>query len=196
MSIATDKSGNPILEQYSEEGFVDCIFKVSDLVESSEFFNFHLAASSDGVILGMDVAIRMDIKAGFDTEMNIVKDHVYHEGVTFIRSGPESDRLIARIASLYGLPHAGDGMISKESFTAIALHEGEISLRTGAVKIKLFGRDGEPFDQTAYYESFFNIDLVNGFVAWNEKDQEYRQPLINGLTKQTDRGGILNGIKS
>src|ERR1039458_657590 len=111
MSIAIDNSGNPILEQFSEEGFIDCVFKISDLVESSDFFNFHLSASSEATVLGMDVAIRKDIKAGFDTEMKPVKDHVYRKGVTFIRCGTESDRLIARIASLYGLAHNGGGVI-------------------------------------------------------------------------------------
>ncbi|MGH7976769.1 MAG: hypothetical protein ACREDS_02250 [Limisphaerales bacterium] len=75
-------------------------------------------------------------------------------------------------------------MISKETFTAIALHDGEIDLRIEPVKIKIFGRDGEPFDESVYNESFFNLDLANGFVNWNEKDQEYRRPLICALTKQ------------
>ena len=189
MSVAADNSGNPILEQFSEEGFVDCVFRISDMVESADFFSFHLSASSEGTVLGMDVAIRKDIKAGFDSQMNLVKDHVYHEGVTFIRSGTESDRLIMRIATLYDLPQIGSEMVSKETFTAIALHQGEIDLRTEPVKIKLFGRDAEPFDENAYYESFFNIDLANGFVNWNEKDQEYRKPLIRGLIKNNEPDG-------
>lgn len=184
MSLATDNLGNPILEQFSEEGFIDCVFRISDLIESDEFFNFHASASSNGTIVGMDIAIRKDIKAGFDAKMNITKDRIYHHGVSFIRSGTESDQLIARIASLYGLAHAEEQMISKETFTAIALHEGEINLRTDAVKIKIFGRDVEPFDEAAYYESFFNVDLANGLVRWNEKDQEYRKPLIHGLTNK------------
>jgi hypothetical protein len=183
MNLATDNLGNPILEQFSEEGFVDCVFKISDLVEISDFFNFHISASSEGTVVGMDVVIRKDIQGGWDAGMNLVKNHVYREGVTFIRSGIESDKLIARITSLYGLSHAGEEMISKETFTAIALHQGQIDLRTEPVKIKIFGRDGEPFDQNAYYESFFNVDLANGFVNWNEKDQEYRKPLIRALTK-------------
>jgi len=192
MNVTTDNAGNPILEQFSEDGFIDCVFRISDLIESPDFFSFHLLASSEATILGMDVAIRKDIKAGFDAEMNLVKDHVYREGVTFIRSGTESDRLIARIASLYGLPHTGGEMVAKETFTAIALHQGEIDLRADPVKVKLFGRDTEPIDENAYYESFFNLDLVNGFVTWNEKDQEYRKPLICGLTKQIDSDGATN----
>jgi hypothetical protein len=187
MSIATDNAGNPILEQFSEDGFVDCVFKISDLVESADFFNLHLSASSEATVVGMDIVIRKDIQGGFDSQMNLVQDHVYHEGVTFIRSGIESDKLIARIASVYGVPHAGEEMISKEMFTAIALHDGEINLRTEPVKIKIFGNDGEPFDESVYNESFFNIDLANGFVNWNEKDQEYRKPLIRALSKKFPR---------
>lgn len=183
MNLATDNLGNPILEQYSEDGFVDCIFKISDLVESADFFNFHLSASSESIILGMDVVLHKNIKAYFDSQMNVIKEHFYCNGVTFIRSGIESDKLIARIAEFYGLPSVGIEMVTKETFNAVALHQKEIDLRKDAVKIKLFGRDKEPFDQEAYYESFFNVDLVNGFVSWNEKDEEYRKPLIRALTR-------------
>jgi hypothetical protein len=184
MSVATDNLGNPILEQFSADGFVDCVFKISDLAESSDFFNFHISASSNGEILGMDVSVWKNIQGGFDEKMNLASDHVYWEGVTFIRSGIESDRFITRIASLYGLPHAEIKMISKETFTAIALHDGEIDLRNEPIKIKIFGHDGEPFDESLYNESFFNLDLANGFVNWNEKDQDYRKPLIRALTNQ------------
>jgi hypothetical protein len=182
MNLSTDNSGNPILEQFSEDGFIDCIFRISDLIESPDFFNFHLAASSEAIILGIDVAVRKNIKGGFDRKMNLIRDHVYREGVTFIRSGIESDQLVARLAALYGLGVSGIEMVSKETFSAIALHDGEIDLRTQPVKMKLFGRDAEPFDPDQYYESFFNVDLANGFVSWNEKDPEYRKPLIRGMT--------------
>jgi len=190
MKITTDNCGNPVLEQFSVDGFIDCAFRICDLIESPEYFNFHISASSEGKVLGMDVAVRKDIKGGFDKQMTLVKEHVCREGVIFfIRSGTESDRLIAPIACLYGLPHNGAEMVRKESFTAISLHQGECDLWKQPLKIKLFGRDAEPFDESAYYESFFNIDLANGFVYWNEKDQEYRKPLICGLTKPSEQSG-------
>lgn len=185
MSIATDNFGNPILEQFSADGFIDCILKISDLVEGQDFFNFHLSASSDELVVGMDVVLRKDIRAGFDSEVKLIGDHVCRKGVTFIRSGTKSDRLISRLAVLYGLPRTNAEMISQETFTAIALHQGEIDIRSQAVKIKIFGRDGEPFDESAYYESFFYVDLAKGIVCWNEKDPDYREPLIRGLTRQS-----------
>ena len=50
-------------------------------------------------------------------------------------------------------------MIDEERFTAIALHQGAIDLASEPVKLKIFGRDDEPIDEDAYYESFFNVDL-------------------------------------
>lgn len=49
--------------------------------------------------------------------------------------------------------------------------------------MKLFGKDGEPFDEDAYYESFFNIDFANGIAYWNEKDPDYRIPLLNAISE-------------
>ncbi|MBI5461354.1 MAG: hypothetical protein HY941_04120 [Gammaproteobacteria bacterium] len=72
-------------------------------------------------------------------------------------------------------------MIPEETFTAIALHQQDTDLACHTVKLKLFGRDQEPFNEDDYYESFFNVDLANGFVWWNEKDPDYRSPLIRGL---------------
>lgn len=74
-------------------------------------------------------------------------------------------------------------MVQSESYTAIALHRGPIDMTKQPVKLKLFGRDGPTDSEDDYYESFFNLLLEDGFVFWNEKDQEYRAPLLNGLSR-------------
>ena len=113
--------------------------------------------------------------------MDLIKDHVYRMGVRFLRSGIESDRLISTIGKLYDADDTPKKMVSEESFTAIALHQGELDFENECVMLKLFGKDGEPFNEGAYYESFFNIDLPNRIVYWNEKDSDYRQPLLAAL---------------
>ena len=50
------------------------------------------------------------------------------------------------------------------------------------VKLKIFGNDQATDEEEDYYESFFNLDLPNGLVFWNEKDQEYREPLVRSLS--------------
>jgi hypothetical protein len=183
MEVREDVNGNPILEQFSEEGFVDSVFKIKNLVETNKDYKFHLSASHKGEILGFDVTIIKGIKGGFDSNMNLITGHVYKHGVVFSRSGVESDRLISVLNSLYGYKQKKIKMVQKEIFTAIALHQNPIDITSEAIKIKIFGKDSEPIDEDAYYESFFNIDFKNGFVFWNEKDADYRKQLISGLSE-------------
>jgi len=74
-------------------------------------------------------------------------------------------------------------MVDAISFTGIALHQDGVDMETEPIKIKLFGRDSdEEIERDEYFESFFNLDLASGFVFWNEKDPDYRTPLIRGLS--------------
>jgi hypothetical protein len=181
MSVRTDSDGNPVLDQFSEEGFVDLVFRIHDLAADDGHYRFHVSASHQGEEVGMDVIVVKGIKGGFDPGMNLVKAHVYRKGVRFLRSGQESDRLVATLAALYGSRSRVEQMVAEEAFTAIALHQGDLDMDKDPVKLKLFGRDSEPFDESAYYESFFNLDLANGKVYWNEKDPDYRESLLRAL---------------
>jgi hypothetical protein len=181
MDIQTDGKGNPILDQFSEEGFVDLTFRVCDLADDSRSYRFHLAASHKRKNVGMDVVLMKGIQGGFNAKMNLVAKHVYRKGVRFLRSGAESDRLISAVGELYGSKPFPKRMVDEETFTAIALHQGKLDMAREPVKLKLFGKDADPVDEEAYYESFFNVDLANGIVCWNEKDPDYRDPLLRAL---------------
>ena len=181
MNLKLGANGLPVIDQHSEEGFVDLTLKITTLTDDGNHYRFHLAASHDNRELGLDFILVKGIKSGFDGKMQVMKDHVYLQGVRFLRSGIESDRLIAAIGQFYGAEEAPQKMVLEESFTAIALHQGELDFENDCVKLKLFGRDDEPFDEDAYYESFLNVDLANRMVYWNEKDPDYRQPLLAAL---------------
>lgn len=182
MELRVSRDNLPILDQFSEEGFVDCVFKIERLNSEGDYYAFHMSASFNGERVGVDVRLLKGIKAGFDSKVDLIKNRVYKNGVFFLRSGPESHRLIFAIAHLYGMEKPGLSFIPSESFTAIALHRGEIDLERECVKIKLFGRDTDPDLDANYYESFFNADLPNRLVYWNEKDPGYREPLVRALS--------------
>jgi hypothetical protein len=185
MKLLLGMDGNPVVDQLSEDGFVDLTFRIDALVEDEQHYRFHLAASYQDQEVGLDVVLRKGICSAFDAAMNISAERWYDKGVCFVRTGQESDRLIVAIAELYGPADLPRRMVPTESFTAIALHQGPLDFSKKCVKLKLFGKDGEPFCQDDYYESFFNVDLANRLVYWNEKDQEYRRPLIRALTNLT-----------
>lgn len=184
MNLELGTDGNPVIDQLSEEGFVDLTLQIRQLVDDGTHYRFHLAASHNNREVGLDVILVKGIGSGFDANMELIKDHIYRQGVRFIRSGIESDRLISAVGILYGADPVPQKMVPEESFTAIALHQGDLDFENECVKLKLFGKDSEPFDEDAYYESFFNIDLANRIVFWNEKDPDYRLPLIRALSAE------------
>src|SRR5262245_28339250 len=84
MDIQTDSKGNPILDQHSEEGFVDLTFRIGSLSDDGEHYRFHLTASHKKRTVGMDVVLVKGIQGGFNAKMNLVKKHVYRLGVRFL----------------------------------------------------------------------------------------------------------------
>jgi hypothetical protein len=184
MNLQLGTDGNPVIDQLSEEGFVDLTLQIHQLVDDGTHYRFHLAASHNNSEVGLDVILVKGIKSGFDANMELIKSRVYRQGVRFIRSGIESDRLISAIGIMYGADPLPEKMAPQESFTAIALHQGDLDFENEYVKLKLFGKDNDPIDEEAYYESFFNVDLANRMVYWNEKDPDYRQPLIRALAAE------------
>jgi hypothetical protein len=183
MEISLDQNGNPILNQFSEEGFVDCVFKISSIEESESHYFFNLKASFNAQIVGFNVKLYKYIENGFDAEMNGYKDRFYSKGVTFYSSGEESDLLITEIADLYGLELGQLEMVKEESFTVFALMQKRVDFNSEAARLKLFGRDQDHNESSEHYQFFFNIDLPMGLVFWNEKDQAYRNPLVSALSK-------------
>jgi hypothetical protein len=182
LKVKLAMDGNPILDQFSEEGFVDCTFRIVNHVAAAGEHRFHLSASHLDERVGCDVVVVKGIRGGFDEEMGLIFEHVYRGGVRYRRSGPESDRLMTALATLYGLPAQARKMVESFGFTAIALHKDDVDMESQPIKIKLFGNDGEDVAEDDYFESFFNLDLVDGFVFWNEKDPDYRAALIRGLS--------------
>ena len=177
------ENGDPILDQFGEEGFVDCTLRISNLVSSVHEHRFHLAASFHSETVGLDVVILRGIRGALNPEMTeLIPNHVYYDGVKFIRSGSESDRLIMVLAELYGLPREQRQMVDRFSFTAIALHQDDVDMEVEPISIKLFGNDGEDMSEEVYFESFFKLDLPSKLVYWNEKDPEYREALISALS--------------
>lgn len=181
--LELDDRGNPILDQLSEEGFVDFTFRIVPVSSNATAHRLRLVASHEGRVVGLDAIVRRGMRGGLDADMNVIQTHVYRAAVRFVRTGEESDALLGILAELYGLPPRRRRMVDVLPMTGILLHEDEVDLEYEAVRIKLFGCDSdEQIEREQYFESFFNLDLDAGFVFWNEKDPDYRRPLVQGLS--------------
>ncbi len=182
IKVALADNGDPILDQFGEEGFVDCTFRIMNLVSSEREYRFRLASSYEGELVGFDVVVVKGIRGALDSNFDLISDHVYYDGVQFLRSGSESDRLITVLGARYGLPAQDRQMVNSFSFTGLALHHDDIDMESEPITIKLFGNDDEDMAEDDYFESFFKLDLPSGLVFWNEKDPDFRETLIRGLS--------------
>lgn len=182
-NVQVDPEGRPLLTQLSEDGFVDCIFRVEDLSTSSAQHSFLMMASYGGRPVGLRVKVRRGMQASFDPQLGPLEMQVYRPAVRFERTGPESDQLLKALATEYGIECADPRIVEHFEFTGVVLHKEEADSDTSPMKIKLFGCDGEDDAEDDYCESFFNLDLGQGFVFWNEKDPDFREPLIRGLSR-------------
>lgn len=177
------ESGLPVLDQFSEEGFVDCVFKIEDLRADERHYHFRMAARYGGETVGMDARLVKTIGPGFNTDMELIQEHVYREGLVLFSLGEASDRLIGALAKLYGIEPFQRSAAAQETYTAVALQQEDTELERHPVRIKIFGRDqDEAALEDDYYESFFDVDLPAGYVYWNEKDGDYREPLLRAWT--------------
>jgi hypothetical protein len=70
-------------------------------------------------------------------------------------------------------------MRSAVPFTGISLEGTPHNLAAGPVKIKLFF---DPGAESEYAELYLNIDLAQRRVHLDEKDPEYRAPILRALT--------------
>lgn len=177
MEMELGSDGNPILDQFSDEDFFRLVLRIARLSVDEATYRFQLAASYRDKTVGFDVTLLRGIESGLDADMDLIQDHVYRNAVHFVRRGIESDRFVSVMARLCGANSGRLQMVNEESFTAIAVHQGEIDFETDEVQLKLFGNDVDD-DEETYYELFFIVDLANRYICLHEKDTDYREPLL------------------
>lgn len=93
--------------------------------------------------------------------------------------GPTARKMQIEQAILKTERELRDAVLKRD--TTIALHLDNADMEIEHISMKLFGNDGEDMSEDDYFECFFNLDLPSGFAFWNEKDPDYREPLIRGL---------------
>ncbi len=175
----------PVLNQFAADDFVDLVLKIQNLKSDDNFYYFDMRASFEGKIIGASARIIKNISPGIqiiDDNPSIVSNNVYDKGLVISSIGEESDDLVFAIAKSYNIKLKSYKMIQSESYTVLHTNINKVDIAKEKIKLKIFGRDNNTlYSDEDYYESFFNVDIVNGFVFWNEKDPHYRLPLLRAL---------------
>jgi len=160
----------------STEGFIDLPLSIIESKELDEYFEYNASATVNNNAIGIILRLKKDIPAGFVN--NEPKNIFLDEGIQIISKGKESDDLLKFLSNKYGLQN--DNLLLKESqiFTCANLNQEKVNHKKGISRFKIFLEEGED-----YSELFVNFNFSKNIISLNEKDEEYREPLIK-LMKQ------------
>jgi len=161
----------------TEQGFHDLVFTIVQREKSLDGGRtIQAAGMHKGTRLGFTAILGPEWKKGDSRGAPIVT----HTGtVTYKSNGPESDAFVKTLDALYGTHLNPDTMAAETKFAAISLQGTPADLERGEVRIKLFYEAKD-----VYAEHFLNIDLKAGKVWVREKDEEYRKPLVQALSRR------------
>ena len=159
----------------TEEGFVDIALPIVESIAGDGGLSLVVKGEFDGRRIGFAFDLFPEWKAQPTDDASAT----FYWGKARFRSlGSESDAFIAMLAHAYGLETKTTPMASQISVNAVGLGMDPRTVLKSPVRMKCFFDSG-PEDR--YAEVFTHIDLGGGHFYFNEKDMEYRLPLVRSL---------------
>jgi len=126
--------------------------------------------------VGFTVAMDKDIPAGVNSDGSVNEDSGFKTGtITFIKSGPESDRFVAALATLWNVE--GVTQMKAQPIQPLAFSSNRIPVdhnKPFTYGFKLFFQQNAPVPG----EVFFTFDTYKKTIEFQEKDIQYRTQIV------------------
>jgi len=168
----------PEITSQSEGGFHDLTFSIR---HSEKMPDGSQALHAFGLHHGREIGLIVILGAKWP-EASLSSDVPFSASqglVTYRSIGAESDALLQIMDELYGTALHPKAMRKETKFNGISLEGQPANLERGVRKIKLF-YETDVEDQEA--ELFTDIDIQRAVLQINEKDADYRKPVIQALS--------------
>ncbi|WP_426162113.1 hypothetical protein [Pseudoduganella sp. R-34] len=187
-SIVTAAQGVPAVASHAaapevkvvqEEGFVDFEFPVQKVEQLKDGTRCVVVLGSlDGQPLGFAVEFHPNWEA---RQLDGSEQWVYWGSGRFVSTGGDTDRFVAALARLYGLDAAGRQAKASVEAEVVGLGSDPALMHTAPTRMKFFFQgDGS---EAQYSEVFIHADLPRGVLRFEEKDLDYRTPLVGNLAQ-------------
>lgn len=164
----------------TQEGFSDVFLTI---VSDTKTDSSHIYIAK-GLYKGKTVGLQFEVKSMIGSGIingQLGGGGLAGNGVRLKSIGQESDEFVKAMSELYKFPTTRGFSKEVVSTTAISLNDKPADLsKKDYYNFKLFFAEE---DDSLYSELFFNINLKNGEIELQEKDQEYRESLIIVWTK-------------
>lgn len=167
-----------------EEGFVDISLKIVSEQKTKDSYIYIAKGLFQSKIVGAKFEVKSNMPNGINNDGSLdAKNGFIRNGIKISTIGNESDELVKAISKLYGFPTENKFTSNALLPTSFSLNQSNVELdNAGYYKFKLFFRDGEKDNEEDYCEIFFNVNTKNKTIELFEKDEEYRDLLINVFT--------------
>lgn len=154
-------------------GFIDLTFNIAEVHNDREFL-------VKGSLEGFKVGFAIELHESWNPQVIEGIDEPFYWGEAYLKSiGADSKAFILALAKLYevSLNHLEVSEVVHAQVVGLACNPSEAKEKPCKTKF-FFNPDGE---EDFYSEIFINIDLANRRLEFNEKDNEYRAPLLHSL---------------
>ncbi len=158
------------------EGFIDVPLSVVSTAVSENYYEYDVKAIVNNDTIGIIIKLKKNIPAGFVN--GEPKNMFLSDGIEFVSKGIESDKLLGFLSKNYGLNESNTTIKDSQLFTCANLNESKTNYKTGESRFKIFLEGEED-----YAELFVNFNFSKSIISLNEKDEEYREPLIKLMKK-------------
>jgi len=178
-SIFSSAKEYPEVVVNEEDGFVDLSFTISNAKKlDSDSFEIAVKGNLNGEKLGFFIELQ---PSWYSQVVEGVDEPFYWGEALFKNVGSESEAFLESLAGLYGATVSNitipDYVYAK--VVGLACNPGKIDVSPCKMKF-FFNSDGA---EDLYSEVFINVDLSEKTLEFNEKDTEYRAPLLRSLSQ-------------
>ncbi len=170
--FSSAKDYSPV-EVSNADGFVDLTFKIVEVRNDREYV-------VKGNLEGVKVGFTIELQESWNPQTIEDVEEPFYWGEAYFKSiGSDSKAFIGALAKLYGAS-INDFEVAERvhaQVVGLACNPSEVKERPCKTKF-FFNSDG---DEDFYSEVFINIDLATKALEFNEKDNQYRAPLLRSL---------------
>ena len=141
-----------------------------------------LTIRAEGTHRGRSVGLEITVKCGMKPGLRgdeIDKTAFYRNGIIVRGLGNNTRHLADLLSDVYITPIGTPEPLNQLDFTSFALDGDPMLIESEHVNFKLFHDDSDT--SGLYFEMFLHIDLPEGYVRLDEKDEEYRPTVVNSF---------------
>jgi hypothetical protein len=171
-SIFSSASNYPAVTIGEEEDFIDLHFQI-DSIDGQTF-------TVKGILYDKKVGFSIQLLPEWRVQqIEDVDTPLYWGKGRFISTGEDTKNFLLILGNLYGFSIENIEMPSSILADIVSLSGNPQDILNIPCKMKFFF--GPDADETLYSEIFINIDAKSKTLDFNEKDIDYRTPLIRSL---------------